>query len=189
MPYSRRKTKTHHQELGKEGTVPFCQALEQSTASRAVFLPFVTSSKSCNVLFLSGHKFSKPNSSKKSNDPNESTTKRYNVLSSSFAQNVSPLALNGSLRKDAKRFTLLNLVSSARHARLPSSAITKFPSSASSGKLPNRTTQPTFCIGTLTSTFDGLKEDTCTKDSLTADQLAESSRLFMAWSADCFTEY
>ncbi|GFS84477.1 uncharacterized protein TNCV_4606601 [Trichonephila clavipes] len=32
------------------------------------------------------------------------------------------------------------------------------------------TTQPTSRIGTLTSTFAGLKEDTCTKDSLAADQ-------------------
>ncbi|GFX31534.1 retrovirus-related Pol polyprotein from transposon 17.6 [Trichonephila clavipes] len=44
------------------------------------------------------------------------------------------------------------------------------PSSVSWGKLPTRTTQPTSRIGTLTSTFAGLKEDTCTKDSLTADQ-------------------
>ncbi|GFY28355.1 hypothetical protein TNCV_4396871 [Trichonephila clavipes] len=32
------------------------------------------------------------------------------------------------------------------------------------------TTQPTSRIGTLTSTFVGLKEDTCIKDSLAADQ-------------------
>ncbi|GFT02513.1 hypothetical protein TNCV_1487341 [Trichonephila clavipes] len=38
------------------------------------------------------------------------------------------------------------------------------------GKLPTKTTQPTFRIGTLTSTFAGLKEDTCAKDSLAAGQ-------------------
>ncbi|GFW29209.1 hypothetical protein TNCV_4132841 [Trichonephila clavipes] len=50
------------------------------------------------------------------------------------------------------------------------------PTSVSWGKLPTRTTQPT--IGTLTSTFAGLKEDTCTKNSLAADQRcsAETSR-------------
>ncbi|GFU14194.1 retrovirus-related Pol polyprotein from transposon 297 [Trichonephila clavipes] len=37
-------------------------------------------------------------------------------------------------------------------------------------KIQSRTTQPTFRIGTLTTTFAGLKEDTCTKDSLAADQ-------------------
>ncbi|GFV91359.1 uncharacterized protein TNCV_898761 [Trichonephila clavipes] len=40
------------------------------------------------------------------------------------------------------------------------------PSSVSWGKLPTRTTQPTFRIRTLTSTFAGLKEDTCSKVSL-----------------------
>ncbi|GFW17399.1 hypothetical protein TNCV_3240291, partial [Trichonephila clavipes] len=44
------------------------------------------------------------------------------------------------------------------------------PTSVSWGKLPTRTTQPTSRIGILTSTFAGLKEDTCTKDSLAADQ-------------------
>ncbi|GFU45018.1 hypothetical protein TNCV_4235221 [Trichonephila clavipes] len=44
------------------------------------------------------------------------------------------------------------------------------PTSVSRGKLPTRTTQPTSRIGTWTSTFAGLKEDTCTKDSLAADQ-------------------
>ncbi|GFW19686.1 hypothetical protein TNCV_1605771 [Trichonephila clavipes] len=38
------------------------------------------------------------------------------------------------------------------------------------GKLPARTTQPTSRIGTLTSTFAGLKEDMCSKDSLAAAQ-------------------
>ncbi|GFW17401.1 retrovirus-related Pol polyprotein from transposon 17.6 [Trichonephila clavipes] len=37
-------------------------------------------------------------------------------------------------------------------------------------KILSRTAQPTSRIGTLTSTFAGLKEDTCTKDSLAADQ-------------------
>ncbi|GFY13072.1 hypothetical protein TNCV_666341 [Trichonephila clavipes] len=46
----------------------------------------------------------------------------------------------------------------------------RHPTSVSWGKLPTRTTQPTSRIGTLTSTFAGLKEDTCTKDSLAADQ-------------------
>ncbi|GFW75396.1 twist-related protein 2 [Trichonephila clavipes] len=44
------------------------------------------------------------------------------------------------------------------------------PTSVSWGKLPTRTTQPTSRIGTLTSAFVGLKEDTCSKDSLAADQ-------------------
>ncbi|GFV47269.1 hypothetical protein TNCV_4829251 [Trichonephila clavipes] len=44
------------------------------------------------------------------------------------------------------------------------------PTSVSWGKLPTRTTQPTSGIGTVTSTFTGLKEDTCSKDSLAADQ-------------------
>ncbi|GFU57255.1 hypothetical protein TNCV_3634451 [Trichonephila clavipes] len=44
------------------------------------------------------------------------------------------------------------------------------PTSVSWGKFPTRTTQPTSRIGSLTSTFAGLKEDTCTKDSLAADQ-------------------
>ncbi|GFX31532.1 hypothetical protein TNCV_687801 [Trichonephila clavipes] len=62
-------------------------------------------------------------------------------------------------------------------------------SSVSWGKLPTRTTQPTSRIGILTSTFAGLKEDTCTKDSLAADQHVERALVFvMAWSADCFTE-
>ncbi|GFW62358.1 retrovirus-related Pol polyprotein from transposon 17.6 [Trichonephila clavipes] len=38
------------------------------------------------------------------------------------------------------------------------------------GELPTRTTQPTSGIRTLTSTFAGFKEDTCTKDSPVADQ-------------------
>ncbi|GFW45722.1 hypothetical protein TNCV_3246591 [Trichonephila clavipes] len=50
------------------------------------------------------------------------------------------------------------------------------PASLSWGKLPTRTIQPTSRIGTLTSTFAGLKEDTCTKDSLAADQRRKSSR-------------
>ncbi|GFU27811.1 uncharacterized protein TNCV_449331 [Trichonephila clavipes] len=62
-------------------------------------------------------------------------------------------------------------------------------------QLPTRTTQPTSRIGTWTSTFAGLKEDTCTKDSLAADPtLKELS--FLSWlgerereSADFFTEY
>ncbi|GFW75596.1 hypothetical protein TNCV_4427791 [Trichonephila clavipes] len=44
------------------------------------------------------------------------------------------------------------------------------PSSVSWGKLPTRTSQPTFRIRILTSTFAGLKEDTRTNDSLAADQ-------------------
>ncbi|GFW83740.1 hypothetical protein TNCV_668531 [Trichonephila clavipes] len=44
------------------------------------------------------------------------------------------------------------------------------PSSVSWGNLPTRTTQPTSRIETLTSTFAGLKEDTCTKDALAAHQ-------------------
>ncbi|GFW60140.1 hypothetical protein TNCV_1389531 [Trichonephila clavipes] len=44
------------------------------------------------------------------------------------------------------------------------------PTSVSWAKRPSRTTQPTSRIGALTSTFVGLKEDTCTKDSLAADQ-------------------
>ncbi|GFY19110.1 retrovirus-related Pol polyprotein from transposon 412 [Trichonephila clavipes] len=44
------------------------------------------------------------------------------------------------------------------------------PTSVSWAKRPTRTTQPTSRIGTLTSTFAGLKEDTCSKDSLAADQ-------------------
>ncbi|GFT05334.1 hypothetical protein TNCV_123631 [Trichonephila clavipes] len=44
------------------------------------------------------------------------------------------------------------------------------PTSVSWGKLPTRSTQPTSRIETLTSTFARLKEDTCSKDSLAADQ-------------------
>ncbi|GFV46376.1 hypothetical protein TNCV_3232651 [Trichonephila clavipes] len=53
-----------------------------------------------------------------------------------------------------------------------------------------KTTQPTSRIRTLTSTFAGLKEDTCTKDSLAVLINAERALVFvMAWSADCFAEY
>ncbi|GFY05168.1 transposable element Tcb1 transposase [Trichonephila clavipes] len=45
-----------------------------------------------------------------------------------------------------------------------------FPISVSWGKLPTRTTQSTSRIRALTSTFAGLKEDTCNKDCLAADQ-------------------
>ncbi|GFU82188.1 transposable element Tcb2 transposase [Trichonephila clavipes] len=41
------------------------------------------------------------------------------------------------------------------------------------GKLLTRTTQPNSRKGTLTSTFTGFKEDTCSKDSLAADQCYE----------------
>ncbi|GFU15666.1 retrovirus-related Pol polyprotein from transposon 17.6 [Trichonephila clavipes] len=37
------------------------------------------------------------------------------------------------------------------------------------GKLPTKTTQPTYRIRTLTSSFAGFKEDMCTNDSLAAD--------------------
>ncbi|GFS85513.1 hypothetical protein TNCV_2793851 [Trichonephila clavipes] len=55
-------------------------------------------------------------------------------------------------------------------AQSPPLGVVFCPSSVSWDKLPTRTTQPTSRIGTLTSTFNGLKEDTCTKDSLAADQ-------------------
>ncbi|GFX47050.1 hypothetical protein TNCV_316721 [Trichonephila clavipes] len=42
--------------------------------------------------------------------------------------------------------------------------------SKTDGKSPQMTTQPTSHIGTVTSTFAGLKEDMCSKDSLAADQ-------------------
>ncbi|GFX04823.1 hypothetical protein TNCV_2248061 [Trichonephila clavipes] len=61
------------------------------------------------------------------------------------------------------------------------------PSSVSWGKLPTRTTQPTFRIRTLTFTFAGQKEDTCSHSLLIN---AERDLIFvMAWSADLFTEY
>ncbi|GFW54869.1 hypothetical protein TNCV_2655081 [Trichonephila clavipes] len=48
------------------------------------------------------------------------------------------------------------------------------------GKLATRTTQPTSRIRSLTSTFAGLKEDTCTNDSLLIN--AERGLVFvMAW--------
>ncbi|GFY11085.1 uncharacterized protein TNCV_4470711 [Trichonephila clavipes] len=63
----------------------------------------------------------------------------------------------------------LDYIRASRGSPMPE-IIFKSPSSVSWGKLSTTTTQPISRIGTLTSTFAGLKEDTCTKDSLAADQ-------------------
>ncbi|GFT03350.1 hypothetical protein TNCV_2985221 [Trichonephila clavipes] len=64
--------------------------------------------------------------------------------------------------QEKKKFNLLLLITKGVTSSSPVPLKTR--------RERERTTQPTFRIRTLTSTFAGLKEDTCSKDSLAADQ-------------------
>ncbi|GFU13769.1 hypothetical protein TNCV_939821 [Trichonephila clavipes] len=88
---------------------------------------------------------------------------------------VLPLILGGDFKTDFDKDEGLRLVQFLKQELnldfVSGRALeTTSPSSVSWGKLPTWTTQPTSRIGTLTSTFAGLKDDTSTKDSLAADQ-------------------